>query len=134
MSTVEVTTANDKVDKFTDADGTEIEVNGRSFNFGSVTFTDEDMTDATTNPETGLLTKTFTYTVNEVVPADADKIPGMTYSDNTAILTITVVDNGNGIMTATSQVQNGVSTNSYATSVDGAAFVAPDHRPSPGML
>lgn len=122
VSTVEVTTANDKVDKITDADGPEIEVNGRSFNFGSVTFTDEDMTGATTNPETGLLTKTFTYTVNEVEPADEDKIPGMTYSGNTAILTITVVDNGDGIMTATSQVQNGVFTNSYATSVDGAAF------------
>ena len=122
VSTVEVTTANDKVDKITDADGPEIEVNGRSFNFGSVTFTDEDMTGATTNPETGLLTKTFTYTVNEVEPADEYKIPGMTYSGNTAILTITVVDNGDGIMTATSQVQNGVFTNSYATSVDGAAF------------
>lgn len=122
VSTVEVTTANDKVDKITGADGTEIEVNGRSFNFGSVTFTDEDMAGATTDPKTGLLTKTFTYTVAEVVPADADKIPGMTYSGNTATLTITVVDNGNGTMTATPRVQNGVFTNSYATSVDGAAF------------
>lgn len=122
VSTVEVTTANDKVDKITGADGTEIVVNGRSFNFGSVTFTDEDMTGATTDPKTGLLTKTFTYTVAEVVPADADKIPGMTYSGNTATLTITVVDNGNGTMTATPRVQNGVFTNSYATSVDGAAF------------
>lgn len=121
VSTVEVTTANDKVDKITGADGTE-DVNGRSFNFGSVTFTDEDMTGATTDPKTGLLTKTFTYTVAEVVPADADKIPGMTYSGNTATLTITVVDNGNGTMTATPRVQNGVFTNSYATSVDGAAF------------
>lgn len=122
VSTVEVTTANDKVDKITGAGGTEIVVNGRSFNFGSVTFTDADMTGATTDPKTGLLTKTFTYTVAEVVPADADKIPGMTYSGNTAILTITVVDNGNGTMTATPRVQNGVFTNSYATSVDGAAF------------
>ncbi len=122
VSTVEVTTANDKVDKITGAGVTEIVVNGRSFNFGTVKFTDEDMTDATTNPETGLLTKTFTYTVAEVVPADADKIPGMTYSGNIATLTITVVDNGNGTMTATPRVQNGVFTNSYATSVDGAAF------------
>lgn len=122
VSTVEVTTANDKVDKITGAGVTEIEVNGRSFNFGTVKFTDEDMTDATTKPETGLLTKTFTYTVAEVVPADADKIPGMTYSGNIATLTITVVDNGNGTMTATPRVQNGVFTNSYATSVDGAAF------------
>lgn len=122
VSTVEVTTANDKVDKITGAGVTEIVVNGRSFNFGSVTFTDEDMTGATTDPKTGLLTKTFTYTVNEVVPADADKIPGMTYSDNTAILTITVVDKGDGTMTATPRVENGVFTNTYSTSVDGAAF------------
>ena len=120
VSTVEVTTANDKVDKITGADGTEIEVNGRSFNFGSVTFTDEDMTGATM--VNGKLTKTFTYTVAEVVPADADKIPGMTYSGNTAILTITVVDKGDGTMTATPRVENGVFTNTYSTSVDGAAF------------
>lgn len=119
VSTVEVTTANDKVDKITGADGIEIEVNGRSFNFGSVTFTDEDMQGATTDPKTGLLTKTFTYTVKEA----SGNIPGMSYDTNhEATLIITVVDNGNGIMTATSQVQNGVFTNSYATSVDGAAF------------
>lgn len=120
VSTVEVTTANDKVDKITGAGVTEIEVNGRSFNFGTVKFTDEDMTDA--QMVNGKLTKTFTYTVAEVVPADADKIPGMTYSGNTATLTITVVDNGNGTMTATPRVENGVFTNTYSTSVDGAAF------------
>lgn len=118
VSTVEVTTANDKVDKITGAGVTEIEVNGRSFNFGSVTFTDEDMTGATTDPETGLLTKTFTYTVKEV----AGDIPGMTYDGNEATLTITVVDKGDGTMTATPRVENGVFTNTYSTSVDGAAF------------
>ena len=120
VKTVDVKASNPKVDKITVAEGPEIEVNGRSFNFGTVTFSDADMTGA--QMVNGKLTKTFTYTVAEIVPADADKIPGMTYSGNTATLTITVVDNGNGTMTATPQVRNGVFTNSYATSVDGAAF------------
>ena len=118
VSTVEVTTANDKVDKITGADREEVAVDGRSFDFGSVTFTDADMTGATTDPETGLLTKTFTYTVKEV----AGDIPGMTYDGNEATLTITVVDKGDGTMTATPRVENGVFTNTYSTSVDGAAF------------
>lgn len=118
VSTVEVTTANDKVDKITGADREEVAVDGRSFDFGSVTFTDADMTGATTDPETGLLTKTFTYTVKEV----AGDIPGMTYDGNEATLTITVVDKGDGTMTATPRVENGVFTNTYSTSVDSAAF------------
>lgn len=119
VSTVEVTTANDKVDKITGADGTEIVVNGRSFNFGSVTFTDEDMAGATTDPKTGLLTKTFTYTVKEA----SGNIPGMSYDTiHEATLTITVVDNGDGTMTATPQVSNDVFLNTYSASVDGAAF------------
>ncbi len=123
VKTVEVTANNDKVDKITDADGQEVAVNGRSFNFGSVKFTDENMEGAQTDPKTGKLTKKFTYQVAEVQPADdAKKIPGMTYDGHTAKLTITVVDNGDGTMTATPQVQNSVFTNTYSTSVDGAAF------------
>lgn len=119
VSTVEVTTANDKVDKITGADDTEIVVNGRSFNFGTVKFTDEDMAGATTDPKTGLLTKTFTYTVKEA----SGNIPGMSYDTNhEATLTITVVDNGDGTMTPTPQVSNDVFLNSYNASVDGAAF------------
>lgn len=118
VKTVDVTADNPVVDKTTGIDGTETEVYGRSFNFGSVTFTDADMTGATTDPETGLLTKTFTYTVKEV----AGDIPGMTYDGNEATLTITVVDKGDGTMTATPRVENGVFTNTYSTSVDGAAF------------
>lgn len=118
VKTVGVTDDNAKVDKITGADGTEVEVNGRSFNFGSVTFTDADMKGATTDPETDKLTKTFTYTVKET----PGEIPGMTYDGHTATLTIKVVDNGDGTMTATPQVQNSVFTNTYSTSVDGAAF------------
>ncbi len=119
--TVEVTANNPEVNKITGADGTEMDVNGRSFNFGIVTFTDEDMQGA--QMVEGKLTKTFTYTVTEVEPADEDKIPGMTYDTvHEATLTITVVDNGDGTMTATPQVSNDVFLNSYNTSVDGTAF------------
>lgn len=121
VKTVEVTASNPEVNKITGADGTEIEVNGRSFNFGTVTFTDEDMTDA--QMVDGKLTKTFTYTVKEVDPADGDKIPGMNYdTTHEATLTITVVDNGDGTMTATPQVTNDVFLNTYIASVDGTAF------------
>ena len=120
VKTVNVTDANDVIDKITDADGQEVAVNGRSFNFGSVTFTDDNMEGAETDPKTDKLTKKFTYTVAEVQPEE--KIPGMTYDGHTATLTITVVDNGDGTMTATPQVQNSVFTNTYSTSVDGAAF------------
>lgn len=120
VKTVDVTTASDVVDEITSADGTKIEVNGRSFNFGSVTFTDDDMADA--QMVNGKLTKTFTYTVAEVPPADDAKIPGMTYDNHEATLNITVVDNGNGTMTATPEVSGNVFTNTYSTSVDSAAF------------
>lgn len=121
VKTVDVTADNPVVDKTTGIDGTETEVYGRSFNFGSVTFTDEDMTGAIMVD--GKLTKTFTYKVNEVAPPDGDKIPGMNYDTiHEATLTITVVDNGDGIMTATSQVTNDVFLNTYIASVDGTAF------------
>lgn len=119
VKTVEVTAGNPVVDKITGADGAEIDVNGRSFNFGTVRFTDADMVGATTDPKTGLLTKTFTYTVKEA----SGNIPGMSYDTNhEATLTITVVDNGDGTMTATPQVSNDVFLNTYSASVDGAAF------------
>lgn len=121
VKTVNVTASNPEVNKITGADGTVIEVNGRSFNFGTVKFTDEDMTGATM--VNGKLTKIFTYTVNEVEPADGDKIPGMNYNtDHEATLTITVVDNGDGTMTATPRITDDVFWNLYSASVDGAAF------------
>nr|WP_308615980.1 FctA domain-containing protein [uncultured Enorma sp.] len=121
VKTVEVTASSPEVNKITGADGTEIEVNGRSFNFGFVTFTDANMAGATMVD--GKLTKTFTYTVTEVEPADEDKIPGMNYDTiREATLTITVVDNGDGTMTPTSRVSNDVFLNTYNASVDGAAF------------
>lgn len=113
VSTVTVNTNNTKVDTI-DGD----QVNGRSFDFGTVKFTDEDMEGAEVNAETGKPTKVFTYTVKET----EDDIAGMTYDGHEATLTITVVDNGDGTMTATPQVAGGVFTNKYATSVDGTAF------------
>ena len=121
VKTVEVTAGNPVVDKITGADGAEIDVNGRSFNFGTVRFTDADMVGA--RMVDGKLTKTFTYTVKEVEPADGDKIPGMNYNTiHEATLTITVVDNGDGTMAATPQVTNDVFLNTYIASVDGTAF------------
>ena len=121
VKTVEVTAGNPVVDKITGADGAEIDVNGRSFNFGTVRFTDADMVGA--RMVDGKLTKTFTYTVKEVEPADGDKISGMSYDTiHEATLTITVVDNGDGTMTATPRVSNDVFLNTYNASVDGAAF------------
>lgn len=121
VKTVEVTAGNPVVDKITGADGAEIDVNGRSFNFGTVRFTDADMVGA--RMVDGKLTKTFTYTVKEVEPADGDKIPGMSYDTiHEATLTITVVDNGDGTMIATPRVSNDVFLNTYNASVDGAAF------------
>ena len=121
VKTVEVTASNPEVNKITGADGAEIDVNGRSFNFGTVTFTDANMAGATMVD--GKLTKTFTYTVTEVEPADEDKIPGMTYDTvRKATLTITVVDNGDGTMIPTPRVSNDVFLNTYNASVDGAAF------------
>ncbi len=121
VKTVEVAASNPEVNKITVADGTEMDVNGRSFNFGIVKFTDEDMKGA--QMVNGKLTKIFTYTVNEVEPADGDKIPGMNYNtDHKATLTITVVDNGDGTMAATPRITDDVFWNLYSASVDGAAF------------
>ncbi len=122
VKTVNVTASNPEVNKITGAGGTVIEVNGRSFNFGPWSCTDEDMTGATM--VNGKLTKIFTYTVNEVEPADGDKISCMNYDTDheEATLTITVVDNGDGTMTATPRITDDVFWNLYSASVDGAAF------------
>lgn len=113
VKSVDVTADNTKVDTI---DGEQ--VYGRSFDFGSVSFTDEDMDGATVVG--GKLTKVFTYTVAEVEPAE-DKIPGMSYDGHKATLQITVIDNGDGTMTATPQVLDGTFTNHYSTSVDYSA-------------
>lgn len=47
---------------------------------------------------------TYTFKVTEVIPADEDKIAGVTYDDNEAIITVTTTDNGDGTLEVTPQV------------------------------
>ena len=81
--------------------------NQAAFDFGSITYTDEDLKDART--------KAFTYVVKEVVPKDTKEI---TYDATERVVTITVTDDGTGQL-KTSVVVEGekVFTNTYGTSV-----------------
>ena len=90
------------------------------FGFGSVAFKDADMTGATLNGD-GKLEKTFVYTVQE----DVSSLPaGVTPQSKgqTATVTITVTDNGDGTMTAVPSVTNGEFTNVYTAEVDYSAL------------
>ena len=49
----------------------------------------------------GAKSKTFTYTLKEIIPQNADKIPGMIYSTQEYELVVTVVDNLDGTLSAT---------------------------------
>ncbi|WP_308283317.1 Spy0128 family protein [Bifidobacterium pluvialisilvae] len=62
----------------------------------------------------GAKSKTFTYTVNEVIPADKDKLPGVAYDTAAHTYTVTVKDNGNGKLATTVKV-DGKSTPSQPT-------------------
>ena len=46
----------------------------------------------------------YTFKVTEVVPADEDKIAGVTYDDHVATITVTTTDNGDGTLEVTAQV------------------------------
>lgn len=46
----------------------------------------------------------YTFKVTEVVPADEDKIAGVTYDDHEATITVTTTDNGDGTLKVTPQV------------------------------
>ena len=49
----------------------------------------------------GAKSKTFTYTLKEIIPQNADKIPGMIYSTQEYELVVTLVDNLDGTLSAT---------------------------------
>lgn len=72
------------------AEGTTVE-----FGFGNITYTQGDLA--------GALSKTFTYTVTEVQPAN-DAIPGMDYSGATFRIEVTVTDNLDGTLSASAKV------------------------------
>ncbi len=77
--------------------------NADSFDFGTITFTQEMLMDSED------YTKTFTYEVTE----DAGNIAGITYATNTATLKVTVKDNLAGKLTVTAVCDDAVFTNTY---------------------
>lgn len=86
-----------------------------AFDFGNITFTASDML-----VDGGAVTsKTFVYTVSETVP-DPVKV-GIQYSTNVAKVYVTVTDDGEGHLVATSSTENGKFVNKYETSLDYTA-------------
>lgn len=82
------------VDKHNDANG--------NVSFGSVTYT-VDVFAGVTAASDGSRTKTFSYTVEELVPSDAVNgvKDGVTYDQSEWTITVTVNDDGQGHLTAT---------------------------------
>ena len=86
-----------------------------AFDFGTITFTASDML-----VDGGAVTsKTFVYTVSETVPNPAKA--GIQYSTNVAKIYVTVTDDGEGHLVATSSTENGTFVNKYETSLNYTA-------------
>lgn len=86
-----------------------------AFGFGSIRFTASDML-----VDGGAVTsKTFVYTVSETVPNPAKA--GIQYSTNVAKIYVTVTDDGEGHLVATSSTENGMFVNKYETSLNYTA-------------
>ena len=86
-----------------------------AFDFGNITFTASDML-----VDGGAVTsKTFVYTVNETKPNPAKA--GIQYSMNVAKIYVTVTDDGEGHLVATSSTENGTFVNKYETSLNYTA-------------
>lgn len=86
-----------------------------AFDFGNIAFKASDML-----VDGGAVTsKTFVYTVSETVP-DPVKV-GIQYSTNVAKVYVTVTDDGEGHLVATSSTENGKFVNKYETSLDYTA-------------
>lgn len=89
-----------------------------SFGFGRINFTFDNIRDVAPAAD-GTRTKEFRYIVTENVPADADKIAGITYDTREVALTVTLKDDGKGTLAATYIVANGPFVNTYKSgSVD----------------
>lgn len=85
------------------------------FDFGNITFTANDMV-----VDGGAVTsKTFVYTVSETVPNPAKA--GIQYSTNVAKIYVTVTDDGEGHLVATSSTENGMFVNRYEVSLNYTA-------------
>lgn len=86
-----------------------------AFDFGSITFTASDMViDGST-----VTSKTFVYAVREIVPNPAKA--GIQYSTNVAKIYVTVTDDDEGHLVATSSTENGTFVNKYEASLNYTA-------------
>lgn len=86
-----------------------------AFDFGNVTFTASDML----VDGSAVTSKTFVYAVREIVPNPAKA--GIQYSTNVAKIYVTVTDDGEGHLVATSSTENGIFVNKYETSLNYTA-------------
>lgn len=82
-----------------------------SFDFGQIEFTSDMVKDAPGHK------RIFTYEVTET----AGNLPGIQYSDNKAVIEVTVSDNGKGQLVASATTQNGTFVNRYSTELNYTA-------------
>lgn len=82
-----------------------------SFDFGQIEFTSDMVKDAPGHK------RTFTYEVTE----NAGNLPGIQYSDNKAVVEVTVSDNGQGKLVASATTQNGTFVNRYSSELNYSA-------------
>ena len=82
-----------------------------SFDFGQIEFTSDMVKDAPGHK------RTFTYEVTE----NAGNLPGVQYSDNKAVVEVTVSDNGQGKLVASATTQNGTFVNRYSAELNYTA-------------
>lgn len=119
-----------------------------SFDFGQIEFTSDMVKDAPGHK------RTFTYVVTENL--DNQPLPGIQYSENKAVIEVTVSDNGQGKLVASATTQNGTFVNRYSSELNYAAAgglnlaktltgrdmtegqfaikIAPDNEASAGLL
>lgn len=82
-----------------------------SFDFGQIEFTSDMVKDAPGHK------RTFTYEVTET----AGNLPGIQYSDNKAVIKVTVSDDGQGQLVASATTQNGTFVNRYSAELNYTA-------------
>ena len=118
------------------------------FDFGQIEFTSDMVKDAPGHK------RTFTYVVTENL--DNQPLPGIQYSENKAVIEVTVSDNGQGKLVASATTQNGTFVNRYSSELNYTAAgglnlaktltgrdmtegqfaikIAPDNEASAGLL
>lgn len=64
-----------------------------------------DETDILRDEKQNIIEKTYKYILKEIEPAEADKIPGMTYNSDSYEVTVIVKDNLDGTLSATVSVE-----------------------------